>query len=407
MIFGNQSNKNMSSNEHILVEQNKLLLGPITLLDCSDIDTASAHWRLGRDAHVQIHKFLSKRIGDLGGIEQVASQIRRARKVQAALKVKLQIPGLSETVKAAVRLYQECLSAWTKGAGLADFHHPFLAEIVDGIPTCADDLATILQEDEVGCQTGVVREQNGSVILWHSEEDCEETPGQRFDQLRLFLFKAANGRSACAFIYPDLLPGPSFGWQASDFAQAIDTLHVRPLTFEDAILPNTLAWLSLYLGTQVSRKDLAELLGPFLGGYSLTAVYKKDGQVSVEKVEYANDKLAACALDKSAGTALFQTNVIRDLSLPIGSEEKTSPENRAWNEKRMARTARLFKVVKKSTTPLELVFRLLRSRLGGTSAYSNRDVKAYLVCQMTVEKISVWVGSGAALPGDQLFRFEG
>jgi hypothetical protein len=270
-------------------------------------------------------------------------------------------------------------------------------------PVNAIDLATFLQEDEVGCQTGAYREKDGAVILWHTEEDTEQTPRERFDKLRLFSFRALNGQRACGFIYPDLLPGPSFAWQAG-FTQAIDTLHVKSVELADAILPNTLAWLSLYLGAQVSRTVLAQQLGPFRGGYSLTAVYKMDGRIDVEKVEFSNDAYFTSQLPQAPGSHLFQTNVIRDLSLPIGAQEQTSPESRAWNEKRMVRTERFVQVIKMSSEPLPLVFRMLQSRLGGDSAYANHDVKAYLVCRMTPEESTVWVGSGTPMPEDELYH---
>jgi hypothetical protein len=396
----------MLASEQALIKHNKQLLGPIRPLDCSGLDTISAHQWLGQNARAQIHKILAKRLDNLGGQEQITGQIRGARKLQKALNAKLHSLALDENIRAALRQYQACLLAWAQGAGLADFGHPNLTEAVDGAPVHADDLATLLQMDDVGCQTGVLREHDGSVILWHAEEDYEDSPGQRFDQLRIFIFKAANGHTAGGFIYPDLLPGPTFAWQAGDFVQAIDTLHVRPLEFEDAILPNTLAWLSLYLGSQVTRQELATQLGPFQGGYSLTAAYKQAGQVSVEKVEFANSQVAASHLEHAAGECLFQTNVIRDLSQPIGAEEQTSPESRTWNEQRMARTGRLIKAVQSSAQPLAGVFRLLHSRLGGESAYANRDVKAYLVCHMAVEKTSIWVGAGAAMPDDKLFKLE-
>ena len=396
----------MTAQEPALIRQAKAQLGPIMPLDCREYDTTSAHRVLGQDARTQIHKILFQRMNSLGNQAQVWEQIQRARGFQAALNAKSLNVGLNEAIRAAVRQYQACLSAWAEGARLADFRHPLLAESIAGIPVSAEDLATLLQEDEVGCQTGVIREHSGAVVLWHSEEDYEDSPGQRFDKLRLFLFRAVNGQSACGFIYPDLLPGPTFGWQADDFAQGIDTLHVRSAQLEEAILPNTLAWLSLYLGAQVSRQDLATQLGPFQGGYSLTGIYKKDGQICVEKVEYANNQVAACALGPGAGEYLFQTNVIRDLSHSIGTEEQTSPESRAWNEKRMARTGRLIKVIQQSSDTVGMILRMLRSRLGGESAYSNRDVKTYFVCKMTTEKIFIQVGAGAAILGDKLFSIE-
>jgi hypothetical protein len=369
-------------------------LGPLVTLNCTRLACASAHHRLGAEAQAQIHKILAGRLADLGGPEQVAAQIRRARGYQAALLERTRRAGLDETLRGALGTYQECLAAWAEGARLTEFRHPQLTGAVDGAPVSAEELAILLQEDEVGCQTGVYRERDGSILLWHAEEDVEAVPGQRFDRLRLFSFRACGGTVATGFIYPDLLPGPTFGWQGRDYVQAIDTLHVRPVEQAEALLPNTLAWLSLYLGNRISRAQLARQLGPFQGGYSLTTASQQAGGVSVEKVEFANGQVAASNLGTAAGEYLFQTNILNDLSLPIGVEELT--ENRAWNEQRRKRTARLLGVIQRAPEARPLIFRLLRSRLGGDSAYANPDVKAYLVCHLAGGSLSAWVGSGPA-----------
>ncbi len=378
----------------------KKALGPIIHLDCADVDAVGAHRLLGQDASAQIHKILAQRLDNM---DDVAEQIRRARSYQRALIEKLQHSLPDESVRAAIKSYLACVSAWAQGAQLADFRHAQLAEL-DATP---DDLAFLLQEDEVGCQTGVYRERDGSVILWHSEEDYEQTPGQRFDKLRLFSFRTARGDAVTAFIYPDLLPGPTFGWQNDDFIQAIDSLHVKFLNLGAATLPNTLAWLSLYLGTRVPKAELVRALLPFQGGYSLTALSKAEGVLCVEKVEFANDQFATSALEQPAGCYLFQTNVIANLDSPIGAQEQTSAESRQWNEKRLARTARFMRSVqKKSTGALSFIARLLRSQRGGGAAYSNRDVKAYLLCQMSAAKTSIQVGAGPAMLGDVCFAVE-
>jgi hypothetical protein len=381
-------------------------LGPIILLDCTHVDTIDAHRLLGQAARTQIHKTLAKRLDGLGGIEQVTAQLRRARRYQVALEHKLQNPGLDETLKAAIGAYLSSLSAWADGAQLADYPHPFLTSEVDGLSVSATNLAMLLQEDETGCQTGIYREQDGSVILWHVEEDSEKTPGERFDKLRLFRFRTHAGQVATGFIYPDLLPGPTFAWQDGNFVQAVDTLHINHVDYDDAILPNTLAWLSLYLGSQVTREELAKCLGPFQGGYSLTTAHKKDRQVNIEKIEFANDAVQASTLENSPGSYLFQTNILLDPSLPIGAHEQASAESRAWNKARYARTSRFMRVVQQSNAALPLVFRMLQSRLGGELAYANESVKAYLVCRMTPQKTLIWVGAGAPTPDDELFTFE-
>ena len=388
----------MSTIEQTLRLQFKQALGSVQHLDYTDVNAPSAHHRLAAHARAQIWHILSGRLQELGSARQVAEQIRLARQAREALKVRLQIRGLTENVREALGEYMACLEAWAAGAALADFHHAWLAEDVKAL-----DLATLLQDDEVGCQTGAYREPGGGLILWHTEEDGEKTPGERFDQLRLCSFRASNGRTATGFIYPDLLPGPSFAWQGGDYAQAIDSLHVRFANAEQAILPNCLAWLSLYLGAQGSPAALAKQLGPFRGGYSLSTASKINGQMNVEKVEYANDALHVSHLENSPGCHLFQTNIIRDLNLPIGAEERTSPESRAWNEKRLARTRRFLQVIRRAPEPLPLILRMLRSRLGNDSAYANHDVKGYLVCRMTAGDTRIWVGSGPPMPGDELF----
>ncbi len=385
----------MKRTERDPIKQAQKALGPIVIVDCQGMDIVSAHRFLGSNARSQIHKILGKRLDDLGGTQQTEVQILRARNYQNALEAKAKKLDLAENIRLAVQQYQLCLKSWAEGAMLQDFHHNYLEKSVGGKVVTDSDLATLLQEDEVGCQTGALREQNGGVILWHCEEDYEETPNQRFDALRLFQFQAADGRGACGFVYPDLLPGPTFGWQIDDYAQAVDTLHVRSIDFKDAILPNTLAWISLYLGPQVSRQQLAQILGPFQGGYSLTAVYKKEGRIHVEKVEFANSQINACTLSEDPGAYLFQTNVIRDLSIPIGSEENTSPENRLRCEIRMKRTDRFLQAIQYSQDPRTRVLRMLASDLGGDIAYANLDVKAHLVHRMTPEGTTIIVGAGA------------
>jgi hypothetical protein len=378
----------------------------LTFLDCAASDCVSAHGYLGFEARAQIQKTLARRLTEASHPAGVDVRLRRARQFGAALQAKMNHPALDETLRTALAVYQACLRAWASTAKLDQFRHPWLAEVLDGVPVSGEELAFILQEDEVGCQTGAYRERDGSLLLWHAEEDVETEPGERFDQLRLFSFRASQGATATAFIYPDLLPGPAFGWQGADYAQAVDTLHVRPLELTGALLPNTLAWLSLYLGPQVSRAELARQLGPFAGGYSLTTVSHQTGLAQVEKVEFANAQVAVTDLGPAAGGWLFQTNILRDLSQPIGAEELTSPESRAWNETRQKRTARLLRVIQRAPEAQPLIFRLLRSRLGGESAYANRDVKAHFVCRLAPEKLSVWVGSGPARAGAPLFFTE-
>jgi hypothetical protein len=65
---------------------------------------------------------------------------------------------------------------------LEHFEHHALAAFE---PLGQIDLAMFLQNDCTGCQTGMYRAQDGSVVLWHTEEDVEDEPGSGFDLLRI------------------------------------------------------------------------------------------------------------------------------------------------------------------------------------------------------------------------------
>lgn len=369
------------------------------------MDIVSAHHKLGTDAREQIQKILSKRLGETGSIEKTQYQIRRARKLILALSERAQHPKISEPLKDAIQQYQACLSAWATGAELNQFRHDFLSEKVDEQNISPIELAIFLQEDEVGCQTGVFREQDGSIILWHSEEDYEESPWQRFDELRLFCFQAYSKIKTYSFIYPDLLPGPAFGWNEKKYAQAVDSLHIKQSDDANAILPNTLAWISLYLGQVMSRQAIATELVPFAGGYSISAAYSMQENIHAEKVDVGNHALDNCTLGEMAGNHLFQTNIVTGSSPAVLHEEQISPESHKRNSNRITRTTRLLQVIKNSNTALPLIFRVMHSRIGQEDAYSNPDVKAYFVCRIHANAMQCWAGAGPAMPEDEVLSF--
>ena len=123
-------------------------------------------------------------------------------------------------------------------------------------------------------------------------------------------------------------------------------------------------------------------------------------------MEFANAQVTSRWLAEDQGCYFFQTNIIRDLGLPIGVEEQTSPENRAWNEKRLARTEKLIRNPRHAGDPMTLISGILCSRLGGDSAYANRDVKATFVCRMAGNQTTIRVSPGAATPDGEYFSLE-
>ena len=200
--------------------------GGLVFLDFSKHDLRTAHRMLGEQVSAQVHKILRQRLERLDR-SKLNFLLTQTCSCAETLTDKLSDQRLDPRLQGALQEYVDCLAAWADGAGLRDFDHPALAA---QRRLCPLDLALFLQHDSTGCQTGMYRQGDGSVILWHTEEDIEFEAGSGFDQLRLASFNVGdeeNPITMTAFIYPDLLPGPAFGWRSDGYTQAVDNLHIR------------------------------------------------------------------------------------------------------------------------------------------------------------------------------------
>src|SRR5262245_1218166 len=355
------------------LQENKDRLGAIEFLDLREFDLVTAHRKLGEAVKAQVQAILHRKLEALDH-KQLVKQLRLARQGRQALEEKRHSSIIDHSIQQALGEYLACLAAWRAGTELEDFQHKRFPDLaVEGLPVSADDLALFLQNDNLGCQTGVYRENDGSVSLWHTEEDVQ-TPGSRFDKLRLATFRAGNHDKTIevnAFIYPDLLPGPAYAWRGDHFVQAIDSLPLKPAA-GSYMLANIVAWVTLYLGKSVEPEEVIRALGPFVDGYALTLVQAQEGQVSAHKLEFAGNQLLSLSLAETPGSFLFQVNILSNEKAAIAlSYEDTERESRPFLEKRIARTSRAIRAVKPGSNATPGLFRLLASRLGGDYAYAN------------------------------------
>ena len=163
--------------------------GGLVIIDLTKHDLRTAHRMLGEHARQQVQKILHQRLDRLDALK-IGLLMQQARSCAETLTGKSEDKRLDSRLRGAVREYLDCLEAWADGAGLMAFEHPVLAEHK---PLGPLDLALFLQHDSTGCQTGMYRQQDGSVILWHTEEDIEFEDGSGFDQLRLAAFNVGDG----------------------------------------------------------------------------------------------------------------------------------------------------------------------------------------------------------------------
>jgi hypothetical protein len=253
------------------------------------------------------------------------------------------------------------------------------------------------------------RQANGSVVLWHTEEDVEYAPGSGFDQLRLAKFTINEGGSPVvlyAFIYPDLLPGPAFGWRSDGFAQAVDTLHIkfRPEQ-RGGILANSLTWLTLLLGPSWDPIEVVRQIGPYYDGYALNNVSLRDGKVCAGKLEFTADHILSSILDGAPGEYLFQVNIFsQDHHGWVKELEQIEPRWKDLFQQRIYRTEEYIQNrdhLSGKQEDMSFFFELLTSQAGGGWAYANPDVKAYIILRMSQQGMEIWLGDGPALKTDR------
>jgi hypothetical protein len=385
--------------------------GSLVFLDLTAYDLRSAHRLLGVHVRSQVHKILCRRLDCMGEAE-LSELLRQGRVSSDWLARRAADPALHPRLRTALQEYLDCLLAWADGAELAGFDHPALAK---HRPLTIQDLALLSQNDFGGCQTGLYRLADGSIILWHTEENIEDQAGDIFDQLRIATFQVDDGDgpiSIQAFIYPDLLPGPAFGWRSDGYSQAMDVLHIRLLTEQDAgTLANTASWLTLRLGATMEVGEVLTALRPFFDGYALNAAYIRQGQVHAEKYEYAGDCVLPYRLDEQPGSYLFQVNIFCQKDHPQAQPlEELTPLNRGLYEQRHLRTTRAMQRKKSDGTAPEdemrFFLKMIASRHGDDWAYANPDVKAHFVQHLTPHGSEIWLGHGPATADEQLTQIK-
>ena len=387
----------------------KAALGAVEVLDYRALDLVSAHRRLGETVRGQVRHILRRQFRTFSPDELMA-RVRLARQCQAALAAKRAQPG-EAACQAALDAYAACLAAWAEGAALAALAPAGdLPPVrVDGQDVTGDDLAFLLQDDAVGCQTGLWRAADGSVYLSHTEEDREPL-GDRFDRLRLMIYSlgadAGGAPWAYALVYPDLLPGPAFAWRSDNYIQAVDSLYIGSKDARPGLLANMVAWVTLYLGQQVDVETVLRHVGPFVDGYALNTVWARGASVQGQTVEYVGDYWRSRRLGEAPGSALYQVNMFSPASASAAQIYETlEPEKRRHMQARLDRAERWFAGLGAAADVRAALAQFLSSTEGADYACANQDVKAYLIAHSAAGQLEVEVMPGPALAGDQPARY--
>jgi hypothetical protein len=382
----------------------KVRLGGLVRLDFTSCTLPEAHRLLGQHCRRQVQKILQHKL-DTWEASRIHKLLHQSQMCLAALALKHGDEHLDGQLRAAVGAYLACLAAWSGGAGLDRFEHFALEAFY---PLGALDLAMFLQNDCTGCQTGLYRLQDGSVVLWHTEEDVEDEPGSGFDLLRIADFNVgdtAHPVVMSAFIYPDLLPGPAFGWRSDGYAQGVDKLHIRDFPgLKQGILANVVTWLTLRLGAAVPAREIIASLQPYYDGYALNTVHLEREMVQAQKHEFAASRIISSQLDHCPESHLFQVNIFSARAHPWVAElEDLPPDWCRLYEQRVERTLQALQKWNGKTGQhgeMEFFFDLITDQAGDSWAYANKDVKAYFIHKQSFAAAETWLGHGPAISGD-------
>lgn len=386
--------------DKVIVERKKL--GPIKFIRITAPSLKDTHRRLGEILRPQINKILSKKIWG-STQEQLLNEVRLTKKIRGHLERKTVNPLINSRIRRGLEEYLDCLSAWSEGAQLDRKYHQVIHQVkFDGPPISNLDLGLWLQMDTTGCQTGMLRLKEGSVILWHTEEEI--VPGL-IDKPRIVTFKT-NCQECYAFVYPSLLPGSAFSW-SKNFFLAADFLYLKQNPKIGECLANVASWLTWRLIGRVESEIIIKSLGPFFDGYALNFVKISNGQIAGKKIEFAGKEILTSVLSNQANCFLFQINMIsrQDSFLARTYQQfpKDKPDLKERLEKRRERTLimiELMKTLERKITPVKIL-KMLASREGEEYAYANTDVKAHLVAKISRNKMKIWLGPGPALPNEK------
>jgi hypothetical protein len=375
----------------LLAERRRL--GPVHVHTIAAPSLAAAHGALGAIVSRPARVAVAARIAATSPAT-FAAQIACARASRAFLERRAAArAGAPAAVKAAVGEYLACLDAWTAAVGLGA--RAARCPRVSGEPVTPGDLALWMQDDNTGCQTGLLRRPGGAVLLWHTEED---TIGY-FDRPRVATFMA-GGAERSAFLYAYLLPGPAFGWQA-DQIHAVDSLNVHRVGARAGAFTSAASWLIWRLGAEVPARVVLRALAPYVDACAVHVVRAGGAAPQAETHEIGGRHVVGRRLGVRAGASIVQANLVWRRDGALAREEGLSPLLRARYGARLGRMVEdLARIARRGAPDGEQILHMMASRRGGPYAYANDDVKAHCVAEIDAGGVVVHLGVGAAHPRD-------
>lgn len=375
------------------MSNSNLTIKYLNKINFAEIETLSfekAHEVLGKLIKKPLKKIIKKKLDKISK-KRFIEEVMFVKKCVHLMKRKALAPKTNEQIKKTLQEYFLCLSSWAKGAQLITFKHQILEGLkADRLSIRPEDLALWLQNDNFGCQTGMIRVEHGKVIFWHTEEDIMGY----INEVLIASFKIHH-EHVSFFVYPHLLPGSTFSW-TKDFFMAVDSLPIKYLQNQIGSLANITTWIIWRLANKFPSRQIIKLLSPHIDGYAVNIVRKGNKRIIGEKLEFGGGKMISNVLPNNRYRFLFQTYLVSNpKSLLAKNHQKISSKSKEQLSRRIKRTQDFLHSMENKVN-VKKIFRMLSSRQGQDYAYANKDVKAHLIGKASDKKMELWLGKGPA-----------
>lgn len=387
-------------------------LGNLNVIEIKADNMTRAHELLGKEVSVKAKQSLLRKLNDYSDYDEFDKDMDVMARVYTQITKKITSPEVLPEIREGLAEYLVCLDARSRGIGTETIKHPLL-EIYLREHVGQEDFIyhTLLplnsQNDNVGCQSGMTK--NGeAVLLWHTEEDYEEEKGERIDKARLIKFMI-HGEVTYSFVYPDLMPGPAFGF-GDNFFYSVDFNYIKA-NEKPSILANTGVWVAWRLADRMMPEEIIKGLGPYLDGYTLNYVWrgKHEENYQAGKIEFAHGLIASYRLNNKP---LVSVNEFEGNSPLKKLEIMDVSEIELFNERKrraIRALALMDKIVEGKTGSLENLRRMTgftSKKHGGEAGMAVDFTKAHVVAKATSEGLIVWVSSGPTIKNEAVSVFD-
>ena len=324
---------------------------------------------------------------------KIMAEIRYSRVCYRFLQRQSADKKIPSVIRAALLEYLDCFWAWCKGLNLDQFKNDYIDRPIDGKRISGEDLGFWIQNENIHCQTGMVRGKESAIYLWHTEE---EPPDESFVTKPLLVDFLIKGVLRTSYIHPLNMPATGFGWQ-KNFFHVMNSYYVYDFLKDGGSLAHCCCWVLWRLGLEVDSKEIIRALFPFTDGCVIYTVKEYEGTVIGQRYSFGIRHLYEDILPEKASSYFFQATLVRDAPALVPYEYVTKKSFNKYINRYKRNDIFLKRLEKNGGIDDVSLAKLMKNRWGGSFSYCNEDVKMHFISKFMPGKHTFIYDAGPAL----------